>query len=370
MPVLFSAMKQLLLYIVLGLITLTPCSENLFAEDSVVVGVIASLSDEWAANGQAIVCGAELARDEVNNGGGINGKKIQLQVEDSREAKSGAQAVSAYLALRQRGVRFFIGPTGTPAGMSLAPLVGKESVVMITPLVGVRGFSDSSSNIFNARGVDEAATRSMARLAIENAWRKAGILSSQQPWESAQGQAFRDEYLRLGGSISSLEEPLPDTNDWKTQIAKVLLEKPDVIFFSNGNRLALAAKQLFAAGYRGPKLAALLDNTLVEESLGTLDGTIFATFGSPSTSFQQKYEKRFGKKIELGAATAYDALMALAIALKASANITPEEVITKLPTIDLSGASGEFSFGKDRIAKRALVKFSVVNGKIRAEPTS
>lgn len=335
------------------------------AENDLPIGVLASISDEWASVGQAMINGAEIARDEVNAEGGIKGQKIKLLIEDSREANSGAKAVSAYQSLRQRGIRYFIGPTGTPAGMSLAPIVGRELVVIITPMVGVREFSDSAPNIFNVRGVDETGSRTMAKFAIDHEWRRAAVLSSQQPWEGAQGRAFRDEFLKLGGRIVDLEEPLPDANDLKTPITKILSAKPQVIFLSNSNRIPLACRQLTALGYHGAKLAALLDETLVKEAQGTLEGTIFAAFGRPSTEFQKKYQDRYGIMPELGGDTAYDAVIALAKALREATTLSPKDVGARLGSVRFKGASGEVAFGADRIAVRSLVTFEVVAGKIK-----
>ncbi|MCC6954568.1 MAG: ABC transporter substrate-binding protein [Deltaproteobacteria bacterium] len=337
------------------------------AEESVSIGILASLSDEWAAVGKNIVRGAEIARDELNSSAGL-GKPIRLVIEDTREANSGATAVSAYRNLRQRGVTIFVGPVGAPAGMSLAPIVAKEPVVMITPVVGVRDFSDAAPNIFNARGVDESSSRTMARFAIQRGWKRAGILSSQQPWESAQGNAFRDEFTRLGGVVAALEEPLPDASDLKTPIAKVLQAKPDVIFLSNANRLALAARQIKAAGYEGPKLAALLDQSLVEQSQGTLEGTRFAAFGSPTPDFKQRFADRYKEAPGLGADTGYDAVMAIGLAMKQTRSSSPERVVPALATIQFPGASEPFAFDADRIAKRSLARFIVRDGLIVEDP--
>lgn len=209
----------------------------------------------------------------------------------------------------------------------------------------------------------------MARFAIEQGWKRAGILSSQQPWESAQGSAFRDEFTRLGGFVAALEEPLPDASDLKTPIAKMLKAKPDVIFLSNANRLALAARQIKAAGYEGPKLAALLDQSLVEQAQGTLEDTRFAAFGSPSPDFKKRFADRYKEAPGLGADTGYDAVMAMGLAMKQTQSSSPQRMATALPTIKFLGASGPFAFDEDRIAKRSLARFIVRDGQIVEEST-
>jgi branched-chain amino acid transport system substrate-binding protein len=248
-------MKYLLL-LVLTVLTIG----NALADDTIKIGLLASMSDEWASLGKNSLRGAEIAVSEINSSGGVNGRRIQLEVEDTLEANSGARALSAYQSLRQRGIRLFIGPSGTPAGMSLAPIIASQKVVIITPSVGVRDFSDAGSNIFNSRGVDEQGSAATAQLAVHRGWKRAAILSSQQPWEQAQGEAFRREFERLGGTIVGHAAPLPETNDFRTIIAKILSGKPQVVFLSNSNRMAVAAKQLAELRFTGPKLTTILDN--------------------------------------------------------------------------------------------------------------
>ncbi len=159
-----NLVRAILNIIAMLLISLScvPCRAE--TPSSINVGVLASLTDEWAAFGDNIVKGARLAAQELNQSGGVRGSMLNLVVEDTREANSGAQAVTAYRSLRLREVQYFIGPTGTPAGLALAPILRRDSpVIVVTPSVGVRDFSDSGPNVFNTRGVDEASSKLTAR---------------------------------------------------------------------------------------------------------------------------------------------------------------------------------------------------------------
>jgi branched-chain amino acid transport system substrate-binding protein len=358
-------MRPFLALILLILATRSPAVAESTSNLKLKVGILASFADEWAPEGKNIIQGTQLAAEEINLAGGVLGQAIVLVPEDTQEANSGAKAVSAYRKLRQQNVSFFIGPAGTPAGMSLAPIIAREQVLIITPLVGVREFSDSAKNIFNARGVDDANSRSMAKFAIDHGWRRASVICSQQAWESAQGRAFRDEFEKLGGQVVAFEEPLPNALDLRTPLTKLLAPKPDVVFMSNANRMPLAAKELLVLGYKGPKLTTLIDDSMAKQALGSLDGAIFTDFGDSSTEFTSKYQKRFGEKPGLGTNTAYDALMALASAINTSKSFDPVKVSQTLATISIPGSSGAFSFDPSRLARRSLVRFQIVNSEIR-----
>lgn len=239
-----------------------------------------------------------------------------------------------------------------------------DPVVMITPTVGVRNFSDAGRNLFNSRGIDEQASAEMARVAFSRGWKKAAILASQQPWEQAQGEAFGREFKRLGGIITAQEFPLPETNDFRTIILKLLGGKPEVIFLSNYNRMGVAAKQLAQSGYTGPKLTTVLDSSALQIASGALNESEFASFIGPTELFRKKFREGFGVDPELGADTGYDAMFALAQSLRDTSGTNASKVSERLSSIQFEGASGHFSFDTSRFASRKLKRFIVKNGHI------
>ena len=325
------------------------------------IGVLSSLSDEWAAFGRNLVNGAQMAAEELNATGGINGSSVTFSVEDCQEANSGARAVSAYRSLRNRGIRYFIGPVGSPAGMALAPIVRADpTVLMISPSVGIGEFSEAAPNIFNSRGTDEEASRSSAEYAIAQGWKRAAILASQQPWESTQGRAFREEFERRAGSTVFYEEPLPETTDFKTIVSRMLAAKPDFVFLSNLNRMPAAARELATQRYRGPKLTTALDTSIIGQAAGGLEGALYFAFIGPEDGFSRRYQARFGEAPGFASDTAYDAMMALGLALRTSRNEESAALIKSLHAVRFNGAAGPFYFRPDRLPGRTLRQWKVV----------
>jgi len=333
------------------------------ADEAIKIGVLTSLSDDWAAMGKATVNGLELAIEEIHNRGGIKGKRLQLVLEDTREAHSGTHTVTAYRNLRQRGVRWFIGPAGTGGALALAPIAAADQIVIISPTVGVRSFSDAGTNIFNTRGVDEYASAHIAQEAFKTGWRRAAVLASQQPWDAVQGEAFSREFQKLGGVISRKESPLSDATDLRAMLTRIVATKPDGIFLANYSRIGVTGKQLRQLGYAGPKCSTVLDSWAIESAGGSLDGTEFASFSGPTKSFISKFRERYKYEPSLGADAAYDAMIALAKALEDVGADTIPAVSKQLSGVQFDGAAGAFAFDSNRIAKRSLKRFVVRAGR-------
>ncbi|HMO16505.1 MAG TPA: ABC transporter substrate-binding protein [Oligoflexia bacterium] len=324
----------------------TTLTSKISAEDTIKIGVLACLSGGCAEWGNATKNGLQLALDKINSNEGVLNKKIELLFEDTNEATAAMQAVTAFRLLNSRHkIKFFIGPSWTPAGLALAPIAGKmDDVVMISPSLGVAEFNEYAPNLFNTMMHSETATQKLANLAFEQGWRNAGVFSSQQPWENLQGKVFSEEFSRLGGKISLLIEPLPDVVDLRTECLKMISSKPDVIFLANLNQEGIAAKRLRALNYKGPFFSALIDQTRINEANGALEGAISAQSPESEPEFVDQYIAKYGFKPTSSADTAHDALIALSKAIALTNSTDPIRVRENLQKVQFDGASGKVLF--------------------------
>ncbi len=330
------------------------------------IGLLLCLTGECAADGSGSREGAELAALEINELGGVIGRRIEFVVQDTAEAISGAKVISAYRQLRtDKEIKFLIGPSWTPGGLSLAPVASKDAdVIVITPTLGAKEFHLTGDNLFNLRGTDEIPTRLTAKRAIERGFKHAAIFSSQQPWESQQAKYFAEEFVKLGGKIASKVEPLPTTTTLGTEALRTIGSKPDVIFFANLVQQAIAAKELRKLGWNGEKLAANVDETRLKESEGALEGVQFMTFQKPSATFVKKYQARYQKLPELAASTGYDAVYAYAKAIESADKLSVPEVKAAMSRIAFSGASGEIRFDQEGCVAKKPQLWVVKNGSL------
>ncbi len=316
------------------------------AAPRVKIGALLCLSGGCAEFGTNSLRGAKLAAEEINAQGGVLGKQIEIVAQDTHEATSGGHAIQAYHQMMlDKEVKYLVGPTWTPAGQALAPILAKRSdVVATSPSLGVADYNEAAPSLFNVWPHDEAGTRKLARVAIERGWKKVAILSSQQPWEQLQGDVFEEEFSRLGGTVLMKLEPLPDAPSFRTETLKLVRTKPDFIFLSNMNGLAIASKDLTRLNYTGPKMTVLVDDTRAKASDGTLKGTMYITYPEASSGFQKRYLERYGEVAGVAADTAYDVVHLYAKAMQDSNTTDPQKVARVLRQLRFTGASGEIVF--------------------------
>jgi branched-chain amino acid transport system substrate-binding protein len=171
------------------------CTAEELNDDHLVIGVMASLSGNWSSIGDMTRKGLILASEKINNSGGLLGKKVILNYQDTDEAVSPAKVISAYQFLRSQGITLFIGPTGSAGGIAIAPVASKDNVVIITPSVGVQEFHMAGDNLFNTQGVWELSSAKLASLAYRSGIKSIAIFSSQHPYEFRQSNAFEKLFV-------------------------------------------------------------------------------------------------------------------------------------------------------------------------------
>lgn len=327
----------------------------------VKIGVMLCLTGDCAEWGNNSLNGAKLAEEEINYAGGLLGRKIDLVIQDSRDTVP-SQAVNAFQALLQDPeIHYILGPSYTAGGMSIAALIARQpQIVVISPSIGVKRFTETSANIFSIWPHDEASTRAIARYAIKNGWKRAAIFGSQDPFYVEQTRILIEEFQSLGGSFVAQEEPLPDAREVRAEALRIKTANPQAVMLMT-YQLDVDAKELRTLGYKGPLLAVQMEKDRIKNAAGALEQCVFAMFEKPAPQFVQSYRTRFAADPGVSADTAYDALKVLAASIQRSNTLDPQQVSKELHTVrNFSGASGVFSFNEKGAVEKNPVLWRVI----------
>lgn len=331
------------------------------------LGVGLCLTGGCAEWGISALHGIELAVDEINREGGILGRKITLVTEDTAESVSGSVAVTAFRRLLNRpDVKYIIGPSWSPAGLALIPILSmKPEVIVITPSMAVPDFARASRNLFKTVPDNATTAKNIAAYAIEKGLSKCAILSNQLKAEQYTSEAFTKEYERLGGKVVSLVETAPEETDLRTPALKLIQSNPDVIFLANYVQVGPGARRLRELGYKGPFISILLDKTRLQEGAGALEGTIFSKYVSYSAEFDQKYRNKYGMTYGPSADSAYDTVYVLREAMLKAGTFDSTKVREILPTITMKGTASTIKFDEYRTVQKPPQLFTVDKGEAK-----
>lgn len=356
---------------ILGLtvLILSACSAGTQNSDTMKIGAIVFLTGPQANLGTEVKNAFELAQVELNAAGGINGKKVEVVIEDSHDNPK--DAIMAFNKLTTGDLPLLI-TTGDVCSLKLAPLIEEKKIPAIATVAAGPDIVKDGGHMFRLFIQAERQGDTMGNFAAKSLkLSKAGILSINNEFGVSSANAFRKSFETGGGKVSVQETFEIGDRDVRIAAGKLIGSKPDAIYVTGfGPGYCTAVKQLKELGFKG---AVLTDATLtvpwVEEQVGTAsDGAYcadvaFSEKDANDKAFNDSYVKRFKSKPSFVAAFAYDALKLASKAANESDG-TRDGIYTALSGIkNFDGLTGRIGFDGKRDASFPLLVMRVEGGK-------
>lgn len=333
------------------------------AEDEIEIGAIFILSGAGADEGVSTKQGMDLAINEINVGGGINGMEIKINYQDTPNGDK-SSAVSGFHQLKNRGVDIIIGTTWSGAALAVAPLACSNEVLMVAPAIGVKEFEQTCDYIFNVWMADEEVSKLLGKRIYDEGHRTLAIIGSQQAWEVIQARAVKESFVEAGGKVVVYELPVADQKDFKTEVLKVKEAEPDAVFIQYIYQ-DIISKQLKQSDVDVQIYAELVDATRIENAAGALEGVIATSQVSPTKEFIEKFKEEYGKVPNLGADNGYDVIMLIASAIEETGSTDTRVLKEYLKTVEsYNGSSGYLTFNEDGGISKDISFVEVIDGEI------
>ena len=229
------------------------CSSDSAEEEVYRIGVMESLTGIGETYGTVANHSKQLAMDEINAGGGIDGKKLELVVEDS---KCNAQdAITAYNKLTDvEDLKIILGTSCSGAMLGAAPIAEEEGTILFSGLAVHPDIGNAGDYIFRTAINGTKTGTGVGNLMADDGMKTLATLSESTDYAEGARLTTTEQFKRRGGQVLAEERFPSDTTDFRTPLTKLLDTKPDAIFvaaqaeFSGGT----AIKQLRELGYEGP----------------------------------------------------------------------------------------------------------------------
>ena len=156
------------------------------AADPVKIGLVAALSGQSAASGEAITRGLTVAIDEINAKGGVlGGRKLELVRRDD-EANPAKGVIAARELIFKEKVAVLFGGIDTPVSLAIVPIVNEEKVPFMGPWAAGTGITRNGANpnyVFRVSAVDEIVDKGMLQYAQKTfGAKKPGMILINNPW--------------------------------------------------------------------------------------------------------------------------------------------------------------------------------------------
>lgn len=337
------------------------------AKEPIKIGSILILTGDGSSWGNASKNGIDMAMEKINSEGGIDGRMLQASHQDTPSSDP-KTAVSAFQALSAEGVSIIIGPNWSNSGLPLIDLAKQNKTLMISPSLGKKEFNESNEYLFNTWPHDFVLSAKLGDYVYSEGHRKVAIISPKDIWVQEQTDAFKRRFEELGGKVSLIVEPNPADKDVRGDALKIKNNKEIDAIVSTADGVGIGAevmRRIKELGVRLPLYSVTIDENVLAASKGSYDGMEFYTSLTPTSEFKKGYEEKYKTPIDIGADSAYDAVMMIAQAIKITKSTDATVLANYLVGIkEYKGVSGDLiSDGKRGFTKDFILK-KVEDGKI------
>ena len=198
--------------------------------DKFYIGGIGPTTGDAAIYGTAVMNGAQIAVDEINEAGGINGKKIEFNFQDDQS--DAEKSVNAYNTLKDWGMQILMGTVTTTPCVAVADKTAEDGMFEITPSASSTDVI-TNDNVFQACFTDpNQGTASAQYIADNNLGTKVAVIyDSSSVYSSGIEATFVEEAQNKGLEVVAEEAFTADSKtDFSTQLQKAQSEGADLVF--------------------------------------------------------------------------------------------------------------------------------------------
>jgi branched-chain amino acid transport system substrate-binding protein len=361
---------SLALVLVLAASLLAGCAGGQEAAEEIKIGNIGPLTGDYASYGENVRRGAEIAVEEVNANGGIDGKMLKLIAEDTKGVTDDAARAVTKL-MEQDQVTAIVGAVLSGEMNTAAPLANDANVVMISPSATATGIPDIGEYIFRNCLSDDVQGAQLAEYAITNLGAaKIAILYAKNDYGEALKNAVEGKASELA-SVVAVESYNDGEQDFNAVLTSIKSKQPDTLYIAGYyTEAAKIAQQAEDQGLSVQILGAdgFFSTKLVELGGEAVEGAVFTASFYPDDpaeavqNFVSAYQTKYGEAADMFAAQGYDAMMLVVEALKVGGTDRAAVRDALAEVKDYPGITGKTSFLENGDCEKEVMILKVEDG--------
>lgn len=273
------------------------------AAEALKIGALMSFTGDLGSFGPAIYNGVELAVNEINDNGGVNGKPVELVKGD--DATSPQQGVTeAQRLVDVEGVNAIVGALASGVTLQVAETVaGPNGVVMISPASTSPGLTDANDDDFLFRTTisDAAQGIVLANLAVDEEITSVCTLYVNSPYGKGLSNAFTAAFEDQGGTVTAEVPHEQSQTTYASELGKcgdaealaaIAYPQSATTFLREAKEGNMFDKYLFVDGTKDPDMFTELTYAAFDAQRGTAPSSLPT---DSATSFAERYQEAYGE---------------------------------------------------------------------------
>ena len=369
-------MKKINMFVVGAMMLIGGCGKfgEVAKPETIKIGGMAPLTGALAIYGVTTTNGAELAVKEINENGGILGKKIEYIMLDTKGDST--EAVMAYNKLVDEKVAGIIGEITSKPTLAVAEVAVQDNMPLITPTGTQVDITEAGPNVFrvcftNPYQGKVLAITSKERLGADTI---AVMLNNSSDYSDGITKAFIEESEKLGMKVMGVEGYSDGDKDFRPQLTKLAAMNPDVVLIPEYyEQAALIATQAREVGVKSIFVGSDgwdgIAKTLDKSSYSAIENSYFTNHFSMEDqsekiqNFLKDYREIYKEDPSAFSALGYDAIYMMKSAIEKAGTTDKQKVVDALKGIEYDGITGYLTFDDHNNPVKAVTVLKIENGK-------
>lgn len=348
--------------------------------DIIKIGMNLEITGNVASYGSSIAAGAELAIEEINENGGIDGRKIEFVKVDNK-SQNDESVTAAYRLATQEKVDVMIAPATSGNVLATVQIANENKIPTVTAsgtAPNLTENADGSINeyIFRTCFIDPFQGIVAANFATEELGVKNVAIYADNASDYAKGlaAAFKKQIEENGGKVVAEGAYVAKDTDFKSTLTTIKSKNPEFIFIpgyyeevglivKQARELGIDVPLMGADGWDSPKLVELagaeaLNNTFITNHYSSEDPD------ERIQDFVQKFNEKYNESPNSFHALGYDTVYFIKDAVERAGSLDGEAIKDALAsTENLELVSGTFSVDEKHNAVKSATVLEYVDGK-------
>ena len=296
-------------------------SGDVVKDKTIKIGFISALSGDAGVWGQSFKKGFDFAVNEINENGGINGKKIEVIYEDDGcDATTGITVFNKIIDVDK--IKIITGTVCSSVAMSVAKKTQENRVFYMASAATHPDVPKQGDLVFRIWVSDAYEAKELAKYAVINLGLKKIAIAyfNDNPAGVALKDNFKETIETNGGEITRIEAYNSAEKDFRTSLAKLMQDNPDGLYLAAvPEQTPLIVNRARELGYNG--YIFLYGPSVLSEGISEkINDKSKIYYASPitekATEFWQKYKEKTGTEADLLVAGGYDSMKLIEYSLK------------------------------------------------------
>lgn len=344
--------------------------------DEIMIGSTFPLTGQYSNYGQSTVNGMEMAIEEINEAGGIDGKNINLESLDDKGELT--DAVTSYNKLAQNGAQAVVGTSTSSPFLAIAEASLADGIPVITPTGTEESITEGKENVFRTCFTNPYQGELLAIFAKDklDAKTAAILVNNASDYSTGIAESFEKKAEELGIKVVAKESYGENDTDFKAQLTSIASEDPDVLLIPEYyEKLALITPQARDAGIKadfigGDGWDGIL-KTMDQSSYDIIQDSYFTNHFSieddnPKVKdFIEAYREKYGEDPTAFSALGYDTIYIIKEGFESADSDTNEDRNKAIKDLDFDGITGAFKFDENNNPQKDASIMKIDNGEYR-----